>query len=160
MKLQILNEEAEYLAHAQATLPHEQNDTTKLEIVDSLQECLKICVFHGLDALLRLFEFDNPLHGFSTTGMHEEQFEATETIGNLLVEHRIGKRFPSLDVIAIEAANGCDNGIDASLTERTGTVNGKSMSLTLWITEPLDKGNQVIGSNICQSRDICSKKVK
>lgn len=55
--------------------------------------------------------------------MHKERFEATETIGNLLVEHWAGKYFPSLNVIAIEAADGCNNGVDASFTQGAGTVN-------------------------------------
>ena len=75
---------------------------------------------------------------------NEKGFEAAETIGNLLVENGITKRFPALDMIAIEATHGCHNGVDASFTQRTGTVNGRHASLALGITEPLHKANEIV----------------
>ncbi|HEU5383390.1 MAG TPA: hypothetical protein VFV38_48940 [Ktedonobacteraceae bacterium] len=144
MKLQVLNEQAEDFTHTEATLPHQQNNTAKLKIVDSRQKCFKIGIFYDLDALFWLFELDGPLYGFSTTGMNEKRLKATETLRNLLIDHRVMKRFSSLDVIAIEAAHGCDNGVDASLTEEARMVNGRQASLALWITEPLNKANEIV----------------
>src|SRR5579862_3456635 len=104
MKFQVLNEQAEDFTHTKTAFPHEQNDTAELKVINGSQECLEIGLFHDLDTPLRFFEFDNPLHGLSSASMDKERLETTKTIGNLLIEHRVGQRLPSLDVITIEAA--------------------------------------------------------
>lgn len=148
MKLQILDEEAKDLTHAQTTFPHQQDHTAKLKIVNRRQEGGKVSILDDFRTFLWLFEPDDASGRLSAARVDEEGLEPTEAIGNLLVEHRVAQRFTVLKLIAVETTHGCDNGIHTAFAERTGFLKRTGIDLPKRIAQPLDEADQVVRGNV------------
>src|SRR5437016_5018112 len=109
MELEVLDEETKDLTDPESSLAHQEHNTTKLKIViNGMQKRFKVSIFDGFDAFLRLLEPDDAPGSLPTTRMNQKRLEPAEAIRDLLVEHRIGQRFATLNLVAVEAADGSD----------------------------------------------------
>src|SRR5439155_184281 len=105
--------------HPESAFSHQKNHTAELEILNGSQKRFKVSILYRFDTFLRLFEPDDTPGRFPSARMHEKRLEATEPIGDLLVENRIDEGFSTLKLIPVKTADRCHNGVDAPFTERT-----------------------------------------
>src|SRR5260221_3200909 len=147
VKLQILDVQAQDFADAQAPIAHEQQDALELHIVRLVLKACKRLIANGPDASLRLSQCPSAPGHLPSTGMHQERLEAAEAVGDFFVQDGIGQHLSALHLVAVEAGDGGQDGVDTPLAEAARDVEWLHLQLAMRGAQPLDETQQVIGGD-------------
>src|SRR5216683_649761 len=104
----------------------------------------KCLIANGPDAELGLLQLQAAPGHLSPAGMHEKGFEAAEAVGDLLVQDGVGQHLPALHLVAVEAGDSGQDGVDATLAQAARQVKWMHLQLAVGIAQPFDETQQVI----------------